>query len=284
MVWDRARPMVLGLMITDRCNLSCFYCGSHDGSAPPFTWDRVRSLLSDAFRRGCRVLVFTGGEPMMWRDGERALRHVVDFAYELGFIDVFVFTNGTFPLDIARCRFFVTIEGPKAAHEKVRPDSYARIQENVRATQNRDIYASITFHHANTDSLEDLVGEVCSSGLFKGISFNFLTAEPALVERVGIPLAERGAVLDRLWRLKKDGYPIMLSRAAMEALRGNGWRRPLPQIEFATSQKTYPCCRDVGNPGICALCGYSTCVELSQLMAFKPSAVWEAFRSARQAA
>jgi hypothetical protein len=45
---------------------------------------------------------------------------------------------------------------------------------------------------------------------------------------------ERIHLLDRLWRLKREGYPICLSRAAYRALRSNTRKRPIPQIELAT--------------------------------------------------
>ncbi|MBI5595654.1 MAG: radical SAM protein [Elusimicrobia bacterium] len=274
----RTDPLVFALLITDRCNLDCFYCGSHNQGKAGFTFEQARGALESAYRRGHRLLVITGGEPMLWREGERTLRDVVDRAYGLGFLAVFIFTNGTLPLDIAGCHFYLTIDGPKAIHEKVRPNTYDRIMENVRRAEGSEVYASITISRMNADFIEDFAREVSAAGCFRGISFNFLTAAPEVVERTGIPLAERGPVLERLWELKRRGHRIMLSGAAKKALAENDWARPLPQIEFMTGERSFRCCRDVDDPAICALCGYSTCVELSQLMAFKPSAIIESLR------
>ena len=85
-------------------------------------------------------------------------------------------------------------------------------------------------------------------------------------------------LLDLIWRLKSEGYPIALSRAAYRALRTNRWKRPIPQIELGTRDRIFTCCRDVDNPSICATCGYANCVEVSQILALRPSAVWQVLK------
>jgi hypothetical protein len=85
-------------------------------------------------------------------------------------------------------------------------------------------------------------------------------------------------LLDRIWALKQQGYPIVLSRAAYRALRNNDWARPIPQIELGTRDRVFTCCRDVDNKEICRNCGYANCVEVSQILAFKPSALLQVMR------
>ena len=71
----------------------------------------------------------------------------------------------------------------------------------------------------------------------------------------------------------------MLSAAAYKALRYNDWKRPLPQMELGLSpEERYTCCRDIGNKAICDACGYVNCAEVSQILALKPSAIWQAVR------
>jgi sulfatase maturation enzyme AslB (radical SAM superfamily) len=271
-------PYLLGLVITDRCNLNCFYCESKNAGKIHFAIDQARHALSDAYKRGHRSLYFTGGEPMLWKDGEHGLHELVNYARELGFFEVFIFTNGTFPLDIERCNYIVTIDGPREIHNGIRNGSYDLIIKNVRNSVTKAVFASITFSKANVQYLEQFVDEISELDLFRGISFNLLTHWPEIIEKYGLSYTERIELLDKIWQLKKDGHPIVLSKAAYTALRKNNWKRPIPQIELGTPDRTFTCCRDIDNPSICANCGYANCVEVSQILALKPSAMWQVFK------
>ena len=74
------------------------------------------------------------------------------------------------------------------------------------------------------------------------------------------------------------GYLIVLSKGAYKALRNNDWKRPIPQIELGTKDRIFTCCRDIDNPSVCENCGYANCVEVSQILALKPSAMWQVIK------
>jgi sulfatase maturation enzyme AslB (radical SAM superfamily) len=203
---------------------------------------------------------------------------VVRFAHQTGYFSVFVYTNGTLPLDIERCGYVITIDGPKRIHDSIRGETWDLIMSNVRAARNRSVDVSITLTRANVEYLEEFVREITATGLFRGITCNLLTHWPQFIRDHGLSTEERARVMDQLWQLKQAGYPIVLSRAAYKALRANSWKRPIRQIEVVTSQRVYPCCRDIDHPAVCENCGYSGCAEVAQVLALKPSAIKEAFR------
>lgn len=105
-----------------------------------------------------------------------------------------------------------------------------------------------------------------------------LTHWPEVVKEHGVSQDERKQLLDDIWELKKKGFPIVLSKAAYNALRNNNWKRPIPQIELGTKDRIFTCCRDIDNPSICENCGYANCVEVSQILSFKPSAMWQVIK------
>jgi MoaA/NifB/PqqE/SkfB family radical SAM enzyme len=277
-VLRRERPYLFGLVINDQCNLDCYYCESKNSGLYDFSAAGALAALQDAYERGHRSLYFTGGEPMLWADGDLNLADLVVFARQLGFFDVFIFTNGTLPLAIEDCNYIVTVDGTAETHNKIRGDSYDLVLENVRTAVTRSVFASITLTRSNAYCLEEFVREIAALEIFRGVSFNLLTHWPEVVAKEGIAGEERVRLLDRIWRLKKDGYPIVLSRAAYLALRRNDWKRPIKQIELGTRDRVFTCCRDVDNPEICADCGYANCVEVSQILALKPSAMLQVLR------
>ena len=215
---------------------------------------------------------------MIWEDQGHQLDELIAFARKIGFLEVFIFTNGTVPLTITQCNYIVTIDGPRDIHNQIRTNTYDAILSNVEHAVTKAVFASITFSKANAHCLEQYVREIDQTKLFRGISFNLLTHWPEIIEKYGFSQEGRIAILDNLWRLKKEGYPIVLSHAAYLALRNNNWKRPIPQIELGTRDRVFTCCRDVDNPSVCENCGYANCVEVSQILALKPTALWQVLR------
>jgi sulfatase maturation enzyme AslB (radical SAM superfamily) len=274
-VLKKQLPYLFGLVITDKCNLNCFYCESKNTGRYHFSYEQARRTIENAYRRGHRALYFTGGEPMIWEDKGHTLDELIRYAREIGFLDVFIFTNGTIPLAIEHCHYIVTVDGPKSIHNQIRPNTYDLILKNVEGAVTKAVFASITFTKSNFLYLEPFVKEVTETRLFRGISFNLLTHWPEIVKKQGVSQDERKQLLDNLWALKRRGYPISLSRAAYKALRNNDWKRPIPQIELGTKDRIFTCCRDIDNPSVCENCGYANCVEVSQILALRISAMWQ---------
>ncbi len=75
MVWPR-RPVLVHLIPTRRCNLSCAYCNEYDDhSAPVSTAELFRrvDLLADL---GAMAVTLSGGEPLLHPDLEAVIRRI----------------------------------------------------------------------------------------------------------------------------------------------------------------------------------------------------------------
>jgi len=273
-VLRRTRPYLFILVIGDKCNLNCFYCDSQNSGMYDLDYESAANLLKSAYARGNRALVLTGGEPMLWQGQGATLADIVRLASEIGFFDIAVFTNGTFPLVMEGCRYIVTVDGTREIHESIRPGTYDLILQHAWKAKS-PVMASITLTKANAPHLEEIVKSIARAGCFQAITFNLLTHRPDVVAQLGVCGNDRQELIDRIWRLKGDGYPIILSRAAFRALKDNSWKRPIHQIELGTRQQVFTCCRDVVHPEVCENCGYSSCVEISQILRGKLSALWE---------
>ena len=280
-VLRRELPYLFGLVLTDKCNLDCFYCESKNTGRYHMTFQQVKDSLYMAYERGHRSLYFTGGEPMIWEDAGHTVDDLVEFAGNLGFFDIFIYTNGTRSLKTKGCKYIVTVDGPREIHDSIRQGTFELVMHNIHHAVTKQVLASITFSKKNAAYLEQYVRELSSNGFAGRISFNLLTHCPEIIKQHGLSNEEKGKLLDKIWQLKKAGYPIVLSRAAYMALKNNHWKRPIPQVELGTREKIFTCCRDVDNPDICNTCGYAGCVEISQVLALKPSALWELLCIAR---
>ena len=88
------RPIIsLRISITNRCNVSCFYC-HHDGILPKsyeMTVDEIYKILKIAKKVGISKIRFSGGEPLIRED----IVEIIAKASSLNFKDISITTNGT---------------------------------------------------------------------------------------------------------------------------------------------------------------------------------------------
>ena len=94
---------------------------------------------------------------------------------------------------------------------------------------------------------------------YYGIDELFLTAE------------ERVPIIDRLLDYKREGMPIINSRAGLLALKSGNWPRRLPVTRVADIDSEHVCCRATDD--ICADCGYAACTEITEFRQLRLSAI-----------
>ncbi len=122
-------PLFYGVALTDRCNLACSGCRIPADGRPDITWDALRALLTGSpCGRGFRELYFTGGEPMLWRDGARTVEDAVAAARRIGFFHVHVYTNGTLGLGSSADLVWVSIDGLPDTYRLRRGDHFAEVE------------------------------------------------------------------------------------------------------------------------------------------------------------
>ena len=83
----------LSIEVTTRCNSSCPHCFARAPIAKQASLspDLVREIICEGYTAGYRHLHITGGEPLLWK----GLFAVLEYGLKLGYIAVFMNTNGT---------------------------------------------------------------------------------------------------------------------------------------------------------------------------------------------
>ena len=95
----RRRPLLGGVKLTHDCNLSCVHCPFWKRESASLTFRQAVDALGTLRGMGVRFVIFEGGEPFVWRDGDHALADVVREARNR-FACVGVTTNGTHPIEV----------------------------------------------------------------------------------------------------------------------------------------------------------------------------------------
>jgi MoaA/NifB/PqqE/SkfB family radical SAM enzyme len=267
-LFGRKRPLLGGIKLTHACNLSCTQCPFRQRRAPSLSWSQALSALRTLHDWGVRILILEGGEPFLWRDGPYALQDIVAEAKKL-FFTVCVTTNGTFPIDVDCDNVWVSIDGFKETHDRLRGKSFERIIANVEATKHPKVYAHVTINAVNWHEIPELIRflakGLCPPGKVKGVTVQFHYPYQEITDELLLSADKRRQVLDNLIQLKREGLPVANSYATLRALKDNRWTcRPwmIASVD-PDGQLTHGCYVKNRGEVACEQCGFSAHTEIS---------------------
>ena len=265
------RPLLAGFKLTHRCNLRCPACPFWRRPLADITYLQALAALDALYAAGARLVIFEGGEPFLWRDGERRVEDLVRVARKR-FFAVGITTNGTLPLETTADMVWVSIDGPREVHDAYRGPSYDRILANIAASGHPRVMANVTINRLNCTRIAELVRDL--KGRVHGITIQF--AYPyADGEDLTVSPGERRAVLDELIALKRQGYPLLDSYGVLERLKDNTWRCHdwlIANVE--PDGRTHLGCYLKGRAEVdCRKCGFAAHAELSRAFDWDPTAI-----------
>jgi len=261
-LFNRKIPVIGGLVITDRCNLNCMHCAVSNLGGGDLSIEEVRQSLEILYRNGARLLYIQGGEAFAWRDGECNLEDVVELARRMGFFRINIYTNGNYSLNSGADILWVSIDGLKDTHDKIRGKSFELVMQNIENSSHCKIIINFTANALNYSETGELIRLVGEHDKIKGIFINFHIPYPG-TEELFLPLEKRGIVIDLALSMKKKSYPVFNSRAGLLAMKKNDWQRPIWLCGLMDKGKYYHCCRALGDEDLCRVCGYSAMAEVS---------------------
>jgi len=268
----RTGPFVLGLVTNDTCNLHCRHCRVANIYHERMRYEEIGGHLERFYRRGARFVYLEGGEPYLWRDGERRLPDVVRLAREVGYLRVHVYTNGTFPLDPAPDFTWVSIDGLGETFRSIRGIEVERVLENVRGFAGRFgvVFVVNTLNYREIRAFLEFIRAELPRGR---VMFFFHTPYYGVDDLLPSP-AQKAEAIETILQCKRERLPVLNSRAGLRAL-GHG-RYPHPTRLWYVVDRTgeYPCCRAYGHPEVCEQCGYATCAEIVLSRSLRPGPFW----------
>jgi MoaA/NifB/PqqE/SkfB family radical SAM enzyme len=254
-------PLLVGFKITHRCNLQCRGCPFWKMKTKSPTYAEVVSILDQLYKDGVRLIIFEGGEPFLWRDGNYRLENVIQYA-RTKFFCVGITTNGTLPLETSADTVWVSLDGLATTHNLNRGDNFDPIIANIQQSTHPHILVNVTINQLNFQEIPDLVRFL--KGKVKGITFQFYYPFPDS-EDLWLPEENRIKILDELIHLKKAGYPILNSTRVLNHLKKNTWNcHPwlIGSVE-PDGRISYGCYLRNRAEIACDKCGFAAHAELS---------------------
>ncbi len=261
-------PVLAGYKITNRCNLKCVHCPYWGRTGTEAGFSVVAAVLSRLRQMGVRILILEGGEPLLWRDGDRTIRDVVMEARRL-FASVCMTTNGMLPWgDLPLDRVWVSLDGPLAVNDSIRGDgTFHRVLERLATDGKGRAFVSTTINTVNIESIPEMLGLL--KGKVGGVTIQFHYPYSGLPDPLFVRPGDRAPLLKELIRLKRAGYPVANSYASLRDMQGHRWTCEDRLLANAEPDGTilHGCYLKNRAEANCLHCGFSAHNEMS--LAFK---------------
>ena len=270
-VLQRPEPLIYGVAVTDRCNLACRGCHVSNTGRRDMTWDQLVTAMRDAWSRGFRELYFSGGEPMLWRDGDHTLKDAVAEAKRIGFFHVHVYTNGLLGLEPSADLVWVSMDGLPGTFDMRRGDHFHQVEHAVRTGSHPKVAVIYVIDRNTAQGVEPFLQWVHETRFpIIGVMFYFHTPYYGRDE-LFLTAEERAPIVNRLLDCIRAGLPILNSRAGLRALKSGDWPRRPPIACVVDVDGESVCCR--ASDEVCPDCGYAACIELAESQRLRPSAL-----------
>ena len=282
--FGRTAPLQTVLFITDKCNLRCKHCSVY-GSAgyKQRSFEDIVEDMNYSYKLGSRFIDLEGGEPTLWKEGDRTINDIIDAAMKIGFFSVTVTTNAQQDFSWIRPQsIWVSMDGVGEYHDRIRGEgSFARLEKNISQSEFKHICVNMVVNALNYESLDAAMEYAKSNPAIEQISINFHTPYPG-TEYLMLPTEKKVEIIDKVIAYKKKGYPIMNSISGLKLMK----RNTLGEIELGKECFVTNFIYTEGTRGVCL--GYGTekcrvCVfcmegEMASVWSFKLDTIFAGFK------
>ena len=273
------KPILGTVIVTDYCNLDCRHCGVNNINKVMHRYDSICEEMQHFFNEGIRILFISGGEPMLWEDGDKNVKDLIAKGRDIGFYIINVVTNGTVHLNIPEADVvFLSIDGMRESHNQIRGDVFDTIMENIEKSEDTNICVYSAVNRISKDDIRPLTEFVRDNKKLNSISFNFHTPYPETME-LCLSNEDKIRSVNEIKALIKEGFPVFNLYSTLDLYLENEWERPCAQCIVSENGERFTCGRCSERPRLCDECGFLFAVEFSALFSGNVRAIWDMFRT-----
>ena len=266
------RPLVNTMIIHYACNLRCQHCsivanvdklpGAHSMS-----FRDISEKMAEEYDQGSKILFFEGGEPTIWKDGDKGLVDLIAEGRRIGYYVIGYTTNGTGRIFEESDVISISLDGPKQTHDRIRgPGTYDMLMENLERTTHPNIFANMVVMKPNLDVIKETAEVVRGNKHIRGLMLNFLTPPPY---EIALSHEEKVQVVSDALKWRKEKLPILNTERALKELLIEDYSQKCPYwvSSFTLPDGThYNGCPMKGTDS-CKQCGFDAVREYRLIVA-----------------
>jgi MoaA/NifB/PqqE/SkfB family radical SAM enzyme len=269
-------PLQTVLFVSDKCNLSCKHCTVYQTKNPHIkSYEQIKEELEYSYHSGSRFVDFEGGEPILWRDGEKNLNSLIRLSKTIGFYSATITTNAQLPFSGSEAdSVWVSMDGIGVFHDEIRgKGTFDRLVKNIDAANHPHLSVNMVINSQNYRSVEDSIEFAKNNPHIQSISLNFHTPYEG-TEYLFLDWDLRVKTIDLIIRKKKAGYPIINSVSGLKLMKNNNFKKQCWISNFILSDGTRLKECPGKAVGICDQCGFSMAGEMSSVFDLKPDTLF----------
>ncbi len=270
------RPLQTVLFVSDKCNLACKHCVVYQKKDPiTKSYEKIKEELEYSYKQGSRFIDFEGGEPTLWKEGDKDLNSLIRLAKEIGFYSTTITTNAQLPFTGSEAdSIWVSMDGIGEYHDKIRgKGAFDRLVKNISTANHPALSVNMVVNSVNYPSVEDAIEFAKTNPHIKSISLNFHTPYPG-TEYLFLEEEKRVEVIDLILRKKKEGYPIMNSVSGLKLMKHNNFKKECWVTNFILPDGTRLTECAGKTSGVCDRCGLSMAGEMRSVFNLKPDTIF----------
>lgn len=270
------KPLQSVIFINDNCNLACKHCTVYKIKDPNIkSYEKVKDELEYSYKQGSRFIDFEGGEPTLWKDGDKDLNSLIRLAKKMGFFTTTITTNAQRPFTGSEAdSIWVSLDGVGKYHDEIRgKGAFERLVQNIATANHPSLSVNMVVNSLNYVSVEETIEFAKENPHIKSISINFHTPYPG-TEYLFLDWEKRSKVIDLVIRKKREGYPIMNSISGLKLMKQNNFKKECWVSNFITSDGTRLTECAGKTAGVCDQCGLSMAGEMKSIFSLKPDTVF----------
>ncbi len=274
-IFKKRKPLQSVIFITDECNLACKHCCVYQTENNHIkSYESVKNNLVTAYKKGARFVDFEGGEPMIWRDGNKDINDLIALAKEIGFFSTTITTNGTLPIDHCHAdSVWVSIDGIAETHDAIRGQgSFEQLATQLSEVKRGNISANMVVNALNYHDVERVLEWVKQHPNIQSIALNFHTPFPS-TEALKLEKPLRNKVIDTVIAYKKKGHRIQNSVSGLRTMKGKVTPDYCWISDFYLPDGTYCDTCEGKNWNLCNECGFCMAGEMKSLVTLKPDTI-----------
>jgi MoaA/NifB/PqqE/SkfB family radical SAM enzyme len=269
-------PLQTVLFISDKCNLTCKHCTIYQLKNPRIkTYEKIKEELEYSYRLGSRFVDFEGGEPTLWRDGDKNLNSLIRLSKIIGFFSATITTNAQIPFSGSEAdSIWVSLDGIGNFHDEIRgKGAFDRLVKNIAGANHPQLSVNMVINSLNYTSVEETIEFAQNNPHIQSISLNFHTPYEG-TEYLFLDREKRSAVIDLILRKKKAGYSIMNSVSGLRLMKHNRFKKQCWVSNFILPDGTRLTECQGKTAGVCDQCGLSMAGEMNAVFNFRPDTIF----------